>query len=166
MKQLESGAGCDDAVQDDGGPKYMPSTEDSDPIVSALKTVLKCKEVTGGLSLRLYQLFLESFFRSFSLGNFGAQFRQQDKSLEHTHRSACCDRLRDCCTIIRCTSVRWRSVVAPAILPRMCIHKATQGGWCVVLRIVHGSVIGTTAQLKGLEARSTPPPIEWSYTLQ
>lgn len=50
MAQLESGAERDNAVQvDDGSPKYMPSTEDSDPIVRALKTVLKCKEVTGVL---------------------------------------------------------------------------------------------------------------------
>lgn len=47
MAQLESGAAREDAVQDDGSPKYMPSTADTDPIVRALKTVLKCNEVTG-----------------------------------------------------------------------------------------------------------------------
>ena len=47
MAQLESENERQDAVPDDGSPKYMPSTEDSDPIVRALKAVLKCKEVTG-----------------------------------------------------------------------------------------------------------------------
>lgn len=47
MAQLESQAERADAVPDDGSPKYMPSTEDTDPIVRALKTVLKCKEVTS-----------------------------------------------------------------------------------------------------------------------
>lgn len=37
----------DDAVEDDGSPKYMPSTEDTSPIVRALKTALTCKEVTS-----------------------------------------------------------------------------------------------------------------------
>jgi len=55
MAQLQSENERQDAVPDDGSPKYMPSTEDTDPIVRALKTVLKCKEVTGapsGLLLR------------------------------------------------------------------------------------------------------------------
>ncbi len=47
MAQLQSENERQDAVPDDGSPKYMPSTEDTDPIVRALKTVLKCKEVTG-----------------------------------------------------------------------------------------------------------------------
>lgn len=47
MAQLESENERQDVVPDDGTPKYMPSTDDSDPIVKALKTVLKCKEVTG-----------------------------------------------------------------------------------------------------------------------
>ncbi|CAM9791502.1 unnamed protein product, partial [Laminaria digitata] len=47
MAQLESENERQDAVPDDGSPKYMPSTEDSDPIVRALKAVLKCKEVTA-----------------------------------------------------------------------------------------------------------------------
>lgn len=47
MAQLQSENERQDAVPDDGSPKYMPSTEDTDPIVKALKTVLKCKEVTG-----------------------------------------------------------------------------------------------------------------------
>lgn len=51
MAQLESQAERADAVPDDGSPKYMPSTEDTDPIVRALKTVLKCKEVTGEIFL-------------------------------------------------------------------------------------------------------------------
>ncbi|CBN73886.1 fructosamine 3 kinase related protein [Ectocarpus siliculosus] len=46
MAQLQSENERQDAVPDDGSPKYMPSTEDTDPIVRALKTVLKCKEVT------------------------------------------------------------------------------------------------------------------------
>lgn len=46
MQQLERGAERDNAVPQ-GGPKYMPSTDDSDPIVQALKSVLKCEEVTG-----------------------------------------------------------------------------------------------------------------------
>eukprot|EP00752_Nemacystus_decipiens_P007970 g7123.t1 len=47
MAQLQSENERQDAVPDDGSPKYMPSTDDTDPIVKALKTVLKCKEVTG-----------------------------------------------------------------------------------------------------------------------
>lgn len=47
MAQLQSENERQDAVPDDGSPKYMPSTDDTDPIVRALKTVLKCKEVTG-----------------------------------------------------------------------------------------------------------------------
>lgn len=48
MAQLQSENERQDAVPDDGSPKYMPSTDETDPIVRALKTVLKCKEVTGG----------------------------------------------------------------------------------------------------------------------
>lgn len=49
MAQLESENKRQDAPPDDGSPKYMPSTKDSDPIVQALKTVLKCEEVTGNI---------------------------------------------------------------------------------------------------------------------
>ena len=47
MAQLESQSAREGAIEDDGSLKYMPSTDDRDPIVRALKTVLKCKEVTG-----------------------------------------------------------------------------------------------------------------------
>lgn len=60
MQQLESGADREDAVPDDG-PKYMPSTEDSDPIVQALKTVLKCKEVTGKTKTKLWSDCLANY---------------------------------------------------------------------------------------------------------
>lgn len=67
MAQLQSENERQDAVPDDGSPKYMPSTEDTDPIVRALKTVLKCKEVTGarfflcfffGVRVLLFELLL------------------------------------------------------------------------------------------------------------
>ncbi|CAM9944383.1 unnamed protein product [Choristocarpus tenellus] len=46
MQQLESGSGGHQAVHDET-PKYQPSTEESDPIVQSLKSVLECQEVTG-----------------------------------------------------------------------------------------------------------------------
>lgn len=54
MAQLESQNAREDGAQEDGSPKYMPSTDDKDPIVKALKSVLKCTEVTGKCQCEVY----------------------------------------------------------------------------------------------------------------
>ncbi|KAG5185668.1 fructosamine 3 kinase related protein [Tribonema minus] len=46
MEQLQADAERENVIPE-GVAKYMPTTEDSDPIVAALKTVLKCTEVKG-----------------------------------------------------------------------------------------------------------------------
>lgn len=77
MAQLQSENERQDAVPDDGSPKYMPSTDDTDPIVTALKTVLKCKEVTGTCVLcvscvcmraRVFSICVEGWFELVASG--------------------------------------------------------------------------------------------------